>query len=1261
MPDPVAILDIDETEVAVTVVDGTGVVVEGVGAVGPPGPPGPAGPTGPTGPAGAAGATGPTGPSGATGATGPAGADSTVPGPAGPAGPPGTTLHEGLTDLDPNQHHDEDHATRHASAGADPVTPGAIGAATSGHNHSGAYEPAGTTAAHSGEVDPHGGYQLESEKGAANGYASLGADGKVPSAQLSALAITETYVVASEAAMLALSAQRGDVAVRTDLSRSFILTTDDPTQAANWQELQTPPDSVLSVDGLTGAISLPSDGAAASGTKRTLGTGATQAAPGNHDHAGVYDPAGTAASAVGAHDGDTTGVHGITDTSDLAVKGAPQTFTRTQTFDPSTAEDAIVADVAARALYARTTSLTDHVATLHQAAASGTGSALNLVSDNLDASAVQIRGSETSLGTVKITHEGQADGSDGSAAAFSIDLQTAGTAAQGIFLTSTEGPTLGNLLTIRNNGREDLVLKATGRMGLGIATGATPAGILEIRANDDATPSISARANSTSAQNLLEFKRSSDGAVRTRVDAQCQLVSQQTAFFAGAGVQFGATSTDFGSGSGVIGLKNATAVPSGNPTGGVIVYSEGGALKFRNPTGTVFDLSAAGGGGHSHDGTGGDTSIVLGGIAEGGASVPVASSVGAIAIGDFANAGTGTRPIAIGTGVNATAAPSATGQGGIAIGASNGAAVNGARALSNGTVAIGSGDASIAGASAGDSLAVAIGRGSSASSAQSIAIGNQSVASGSLDAVALGNSATASNSRALALGTYARATTAAETVAIGSGQGTTSAPLANAQGAIAIGAAGGSGVAGARASAASAVAIGSGDATSAGPSASGVGSLAFGINPSAAGIGSVAAGSFSATQNNYQLALGRSAQALAGTNGVAIGGGASGTAAAQTNAAGAVAIGANDNTAVAGARATGAQSVALGGGTTGAAGASATGAQAVALGYNTSASQSTSVALGAMAAASGGTGSISIGAQSQAAVQHGLAIGYNATASTGNQALALGSGANGPAATAQGAIAVGGSNGGSVNGARASGTNSIAIGTGTSTTGEVGASATAADAIALGRQAAAAHARAVAVGQGVATTAVDQVNIGTKRIFAGAPPTAPADADLIASQVSFWQDETADTLEVKVKDSGSNVLTSQLPIGAWRSDWTPTWTNLSVGNGTVTARYARVGRIVHVDVRLIWGSTTAASGSIQCDLPVNATTNPRHVGAAHYFDSGTKHFVGLAICGRQSADNAEFITADSASADGAVNATSPFTWTTNDELTFSAVYEAAAS
>lgn len=80
--------------------------------------------------------------------------------------------------------------------------------------------------------------------------------GLVPTSQIPPLAITEAFTVASQAAMLALSAQRGDVAVRTDLSKTFILSSDSPGTLADWKELATPTDLVLSVNGQVGAVVL---------------------------------------------------------------------------------------------------------------------------------------------------------------------------------------------------------------------------------------------------------------------------------------------------------------------------------------------------------------------------------------------------------------------------------------------------------------------------------------------------------------------------------------------------------------------------------------------------------------------------------------------------------------------------------------------------------------------------------------------------------------------------------------------------------------------------------------------------------------------------------------------------------------------------------------------------------------------------------------------------------------------------------------------
>ena len=60
-----------------------------------------------------------------------------------------------------------------------------------------------------------------------------------------------------------------------------------------------------------------------------------------------------------------------------------------------------------------------------------------------------------------------------------------------------------------------------------------------------------------------------------------------------SGGNLGINGTSFGSGSRVVFLANATAVPSANPTDGGILYVDAGALKYRGSSGTVTTIANA--------------------------------------------------------------------------------------------------------------------------------------------------------------------------------------------------------------------------------------------------------------------------------------------------------------------------------------------------------------------------------------------------------------------------------------------------------------------------------------------------------------------------------------------------------------------------------------------------------------------------------------------------------------------------------------------
>jgi hypothetical protein len=208
-------------------------------------------------------------------------------------------------------------------------------------------------------------------------------------------------------------------------------------------------------------------------------------------------------------------------------------------FPGQVSAEGFTADSGARTGFFKTTSVSEHAVTVYQAGQSGSGAALNIISDNPDTSAVYVRGVESGRGSVKIAHVGRADGSDASASGLSIDLQTAGTAAQGIFVTATQGPTSGSLITLRNNaGLDDFVVKGTGRIGVGISRGATPRGQVHI--------------------------------------------VQQPGTPAGLLVE------------GVVRIGDATAAPAGgDAAGGGALYAAGGALMWRGSNGTVTRIAPA--------------------------------------------------------------------------------------------------------------------------------------------------------------------------------------------------------------------------------------------------------------------------------------------------------------------------------------------------------------------------------------------------------------------------------------------------------------------------------------------------------------------------------------------------------------------------------------------------------------------------------------------------------------------------------------------
>lgn len=144
--------------------------------------------------------------------------------------------------------------------------------------------------------------------------------------------------------------------------------------------------------------------------------------------------------------------------------------------------------------------------------------------------------------------------------------------------------------------------------------------------------------------------------------------------------------------------------------------------------------------------------------------------------------------------------------------------------------------------------------------------------------------------------------------------------------------------------------------------------------------------------------------------------------------------------------------------------------------------------------------------------------------------------------------------------------------------------------------------------------------------------------------------------------SGQPLLASQLDNAFDNAGWiayTPTFTNFTLGNGTVNCAYAQIGKTVCVRVKVTFGSTTSVVTGPTVSLPQTAKTSGL-VFDAYYVDASATDFIGSAYISSANAVALRAINASTTYATTAsVSSTVPMTWTTNDSFSFAITYEAA--
>jgi hypothetical protein len=123
--------------------------------------------------------------------------------------------------------------------------------------------------------------------------------------------------------------------------------------------------------------------------------------------------------------------------------------------------------------------------------------------------------------------------------------------------------------------------------------------------------------------------------------------------------------------------------------------------------------------------------------------------------------------------------------------------------------------------------------------------------------------------------------------------------------------------------------------------------------------------------------------------------------------------------------------------------------------------------------------------------------------------------------------------------------------------------------------------------------------------------------------------------------------------GTWTS-WTPSWTGLTVGNGTVIAEYLDVNNTVFIFVNLTFGSTTSISGDVLMSIPVNMETPLTGVrmGNAVCYDATSSSILANIQSSTASQVRFRYIvdTGSNTIRDNDLFSNLPFTWTTDDQL-----------
>jgi hypothetical protein len=143
--------------------------------------------------------------------------------------------------------------------------------------------------------------------------------------------------------------------------------------------------------------------------------------------------------------------------------------------------------------------------------------------------------------------------------------------------------------------------------------------------------------------------------------------------------------------------------------------------------------------------------------------------------------------------------------------------------------------------------------------------------------------------------------------------------------------------------------------------------------------------------------------------------------------------------------------------------------------------------------------------------------------------------------------------------------------------------------------------------------------------------------------------------------SGNLTELAGIGSGAWTT-YPPTIANLTQGNGTLVAKYAKAGRWTAFYVSFTLGSTSSVgAGAITVSLPVTAALVGAGALWGQVVDTGTQNYPLFPIwASTTSLTLAAINTAGTYAVAAGLATTVPFTWGSTDVFIVGGLYESAA-